>query len=354
MSRQPRAAEQNRRPPRVAGEHDGGCETADHLNQATRDEVHGDRQRRSGHAKVKIARDRQIVGELRVLEVTHARRAHARVGQPVVEPGGGAIAEVRADRLVDRSQHLEQHENDAAERDRAREAVTPLHRADERAHGDRKRRGQRTSQHEDDPPDNREGAVGLRQHAEKLPLVTLTQATEQWSPLTGSWAGSVPSSKAHRGPANTRRVRRIRKGVVSERNAGRKQEAPAPCYFDQQSPSLPLPCGFNSTVRRHETSLWQLFLFCQMRFARLCGFLFNRTHHKDAKNLYYEALISCQAGKNFIRLSLGAHASSELTVSQLTEHARCVRSQEASSPVFGEIFLVAAGLLCVHRKEMKR
>jgi len=68
----------------------------------------------------------------------------------------------------------------------------------------------------------------------------------------------------------------------------------------------------------------------------------------------YEALISCQAGKNFIRLSLGAHASSELTVSQLTEHARCVRSQEASSPVFGEIFLVAAGLLCVHRKEMKR
>ena len=42
----------------------------------------------------------------------------------------------------------------------------------------------RASQHEDDPPDNREGAVGLRQHAEKLPLVTLTQATEQWSPLT--------------------------------------------------------------------------------------------------------------------------------------------------------------------------
>ena len=87
---------------------------------------------------------------------------------------------------MDRGQHLEQHENDAAERDRAREAVTPLHRADERAHGDGKCRGQHASQHEDNPPDNREGAVGLRQHAEKLPLVTLTQATEQWSPLTGS------------------------------------------------------------------------------------------------------------------------------------------------------------------------
>ena len=96
------------------------------------------------------------------------------------------------------------------------------------------------------------------------------------------------------------------------------------------------------------------FSFARCALRACVVFLFNRTHHKDAKNLYYEALISCQAGKNFIRLSLGAHASSELTVSQLTEHARCVRSQEASSPVFGEIFLVAAGLLCVHRKEMKR
>ena len=36
-----------------------------------------------------------------ILEVPHARRPHARLGQPVVEPGRHAAAEVGADRLVD-------------------------------------------------------------------------------------------------------------------------------------------------------------------------------------------------------------------------------------------------------------
>ena len=39
---------------------------------------------------------------LRVFEVAHARRPHARLGEAVVEPGRGAVAEVRADDLVDR------------------------------------------------------------------------------------------------------------------------------------------------------------------------------------------------------------------------------------------------------------
>ena len=58
----------------------------------------------------------EVGGERRVLEVAHAGRAHAGVGQPVVEPGGGAVAEVGADRLVDRREHLEQDEDDADER----------------------------------------------------------------------------------------------------------------------------------------------------------------------------------------------------------------------------------------------
>ena len=56
-----------------------------------------------GHAEVEVARDGEVAGELRVLEVPHARRAHAGLGEPVVEPGRGAVAEVGADRLVDRA-----------------------------------------------------------------------------------------------------------------------------------------------------------------------------------------------------------------------------------------------------------
>ena len=84
--------------------------------------------------------------------MAHARRAHARLGQPVVEPRRGAVAEVGADRLVDRREHLEQDEHDADERERAGEAVAALHRADEHAHRDREHRRQHAAQDEHDPP----------------------------------------------------------------------------------------------------------------------------------------------------------------------------------------------------------
>ncbi len=123
VRRQPGAAEHDRRPPGVGGEDDGGREAGDHLDQAAGDEVHRDRQRRAGHAEIEIARDGEVVGQLRILEVAHAGRAHARVGQPVVEPGGRAIAEVGAHRLVDGIEHLEQDEDDADQRERRSEAV---------------------------------------------------------------------------------------------------------------------------------------------------------------------------------------------------------------------------------------
>ena len=50
--------------------------------------------------------------------MAHARRPHARLGQPVVEPGRRAVAEVGADRLVDRREHLQQDEDDADDRER--------------------------------------------------------------------------------------------------------------------------------------------------------------------------------------------------------------------------------------------
>ena len=152
VRRQPRAREHDRRPPRVPGEDHGGRDAADHLDHAGRDEIHGDRQRRAGHPEIEVARDGEVAGERRILEVPHARRAHAGFGEPVVEPGGGAVAEVGADRLMNRAEHLKQHEDRAGERERAGERIAALDGADEHAHRDRERRRQDASQQEADPP----------------------------------------------------------------------------------------------------------------------------------------------------------------------------------------------------------
>ncbi len=95
----------------------------------------------------------------------------ARLGQPVVEPGRGAVAEVGADRLMDRREHLEQDEHDARSTSGPARLCACLHRADEHAHGDGEDRRQHAAQDEDDPPRDGERAVGLRQDAEELPLL---------------------------------------------------------------------------------------------------------------------------------------------------------------------------------------
>ena len=65
-----------------------------------------------------------------VLEVAHARRTDARLGQPVVEPGRRAVAEVGAHRLVDRREHLQQDEHHADEGERTGQAAAFLHDRD--------------------------------------------------------------------------------------------------------------------------------------------------------------------------------------------------------------------------------
>ena len=109
-----------------------------------------------------------------ILEVAHARRTHARLGQPVVEPRRGAIAEVGADRLMDRREDLEQDEHDADERRAARRGSPPRCTAPTstpiaiaNTAGSTPRRTSTTHQRDG------ERAVGLRQDAEELPLVTL-------------------------------------------------------------------------------------------------------------------------------------------------------------------------------------
>ena len=98
VRREPRAAEDERRPPRIREQHDGAGEAADGQDETVGDEVHRDVERGTGHAGVELAGDGQVGGELRIFEVTDAGRPHARLGEPIVEPRGGAIAEIRADR----------------------------------------------------------------------------------------------------------------------------------------------------------------------------------------------------------------------------------------------------------------
>ncbi len=100
MGRQPRAGQQQRRPPRVAREDHGRCHPAGDLDQAGSDKVHGNGKRRPGHPQVEIPSHGQVAGERRIFQMRNAWRPHAGLGEAVVKPGGGAIAEVCADRLV--------------------------------------------------------------------------------------------------------------------------------------------------------------------------------------------------------------------------------------------------------------
>ncbi len=125
--------------------------------------------------QIEIARDGEVAGERRILEVPHARRAHAGFGQPVVEPCGGAVAEIGADRLMNRAEHLQQHEDRAGKGERTGKRMAALHGADQHAHRDRERRRQDPSQQQSRPPGGGETQVRLRQDGEELPFLALGQ-----------------------------------------------------------------------------------------------------------------------------------------------------------------------------------
>ena len=123
----------------------------------------------------------KVVGQCGVFEMTHAGRPHARLGQPVVEPGGGPISEIGADRLVDRCEHLQQDEHSADKGERAGQAIAALHGAHEHAHRDGEDGRQHTAQQEQGPPDNGKPGVCLRQYREEFPLVAIAQAAQHVS-----------------------------------------------------------------------------------------------------------------------------------------------------------------------------
>jgi len=99
-----------------------------HLDHAAGDEIHRDRQRRAGHSEVEVARDGEVAGELRILEVPMPAGARS-LGELVVEPCGSAVAEVGAERLMNRTEHLKQHEDRAGKREPTGERTAALHGA---------------------------------------------------------------------------------------------------------------------------------------------------------------------------------------------------------------------------------
>ena len=120
VRRQPGARQYERRPPREARQYHRRGQPADHLHRSRGDEVHRDPDRRPRYSLIEFPRHRKIAGELRILEVPHARRPDARGRQPVVEPRGGAAPEILSYRLLDWRQHLQQDEARANDNQRHR------------------------------------------------------------------------------------------------------------------------------------------------------------------------------------------------------------------------------------------
>ena len=175
MRGQPRPAKEQGGPPGIGSQdHDRG-QPRNCFHESGRDEVHRDRQRRARHPEIEIARRCQITGELGILEVTNAGRLKTRFGQAVVQPGGRAIAEVRAQRPMYRCEGLQQHEARADPDQRGRDARTGLNRGDQSPHGNREDRGQHAAYQQDGPPGRGEARVGFRQRGKKLPLLTFEE-----------------------------------------------------------------------------------------------------------------------------------------------------------------------------------
>ena len=110
--------------------------------------------------------------------MSHAGWAHASLGQPIVEPRGRAVAETGTKGLMNRAEHLKEHEDRAGKRERTDERIAVLHGTDQHAHRDGKCRRQDSSEQEGRPPGGGQAGVSLRQDTEELPFLALGQELE--------------------------------------------------------------------------------------------------------------------------------------------------------------------------------
>src|SRR6516162_1370670 len=113
--------------------------------------------------------------------MSHARRTHARLREPIVKPRGSAIAQARTDRLMNRGEYLKQYEGCSDKGEGYGESLAVLDGTDEHAHGDGEHRRQDSSQQQSRPPSSGQGGIGLRKHREQLPFLALGQSPEHTS-----------------------------------------------------------------------------------------------------------------------------------------------------------------------------
>ena len=173
---QPGPRQHERRPPGVGGKHRGAGEAGDQLHQTSGDEVHGDGERWPADAEIEVPRHGDVVGERRILQMREPLRANAGDGELIVEPRRQLRAEIRADGLMQRREHLRQQEHHGHDGQRGDQIRARLHRAGERAHNHGERRRQQPAQHKQQPPRHGQRRVGARQDADELPLLAFPPA----------------------------------------------------------------------------------------------------------------------------------------------------------------------------------
>ena len=171
VGREPAGDEEQRRPPGVSGQHDRRGDARSQFDEADRDEVHADGERRAGDAEVEVAGHGEVGGQVGPFEVGDPGRVDAGTREPVGEQRRRSAPEIRADSEVERVECLEQDEDSAHHDERDDEAGAVVDGADEDAHGDREDRRQRATQHDERPPRDRQRPRRAEQHAEELPFV---------------------------------------------------------------------------------------------------------------------------------------------------------------------------------------
>ena len=199
MRRQPRAAQHERRPPRVRRR--ARSRTPRRRSSITRPPAMKSIEIDSGGPVMPRSKSRATVRSpvsAGVLEMPHAGWAHARRGEPIVEPRARAVAQVRARGLVNGREDLQEDEHRADEREGGDQAVAVLDRGDERAHRDREHRRQRAAQDEHRPPGGRQRAVGPGQNREELPFLARAQLLDHGC-LPG--VGEARIIRKRKGPA---------------------------------------------------------------------------------------------------------------------------------------------------------
>ncbi len=178
MGAQPGAGQQHRGPPREAGEDGGGGQAANQFDQAGPYEVHRDGKRRPGHAQIEIAGHGQVAGKRRVFQMPNSGWAHAGLRQPVIQPGGGTIADIGAQRLVDGAEHLEQDKDGAGKGERAGQRVAVLDRAHQHTHGNGEGGREDAAQQQHRPPGSGQRRGGVEERGKELPFLARCEPRE--------------------------------------------------------------------------------------------------------------------------------------------------------------------------------